>query len=112
MKPSSLKELKEEYEKKFPIEHYYCDDCWYSCPKAEDGCCDEAKGDECTCGAEEKHKEVWSFILKSYKLGKKEEREKILDEWESAIFYSRDTKSCLDKKVMENLYKLAKKSKA
>ena len=32
--------------------HYYCDDCWYSCPKAVDGCCDERQGDECNCGAD------------------------------------------------------------
>ena len=34
-------------------QHYYCDDCWYSCPKAEDGCCDESQGGECNCGADE-----------------------------------------------------------
>ena len=33
--------------------HYYCDDCWYSCPKAVDGCCDESRGDECDCGADD-----------------------------------------------------------
>ena len=33
--------------------HYYCDDCWYSCPKAVDGCCDESQGDECNCGADD-----------------------------------------------------------
>ena len=33
--------------------HYYCDDCWYSCPKAEDGCCDEGAGEDCNCGADE-----------------------------------------------------------
>jgi hypothetical protein len=33
--------------------HYYCDDCWYSCPKAVDGCCDERQGDECDCGADD-----------------------------------------------------------
>ena len=32
--------------------HYYCDDCWYSCPKAVDGCCDGSQGDECNCGAD------------------------------------------------------------
>ena len=32
--------------------HHYCEDCWYSCPKAEDGCCNEAEGDECNCGAD------------------------------------------------------------
>lgn len=25
-------------------QHYYCEDCWYSCPKAEDGCCDDRQG--------------------------------------------------------------------
>ena len=33
--------------------HYYCEDCWYSCPKAPDGCCNDAAGDECDCGADE-----------------------------------------------------------
>ena len=32
--------------------HYECDDCWYSCPKSEDGCCNEGSGDECNCGAD------------------------------------------------------------
>jgi len=32
--------------------HYYCEDNWFSCPKAEDGCSDETKGDECRCGAD------------------------------------------------------------
>ena len=29
--------------------HYYCEDGYYSCPKAEDGCDNEAMGDECSC---------------------------------------------------------------
>lgn len=33
-------------------EHLDVEDCWYSCPKAEDGCCDDAQGDECNCGAD------------------------------------------------------------
>ena len=32
--------------------HYECEDCWYSCPKSEDGCCnDNVEG--CTCGADD-----------------------------------------------------------
>ena len=34
------------------VRHYTCEDCWYSCPKSEDGCCnyeEQAKG-TCTCG--------------------------------------------------------------
>jgi hypothetical protein len=34
------------------LRHHYCEDCWYSCPKAEDGCCNPDKGTECTCGAD------------------------------------------------------------
>lgn len=34
-------------------EHLYVEDCWYSCPKAPEGCCDDAQGDECNCGADE-----------------------------------------------------------
>ena len=33
--------------------HYSCDDRWYSCPKALDGCADPSAGPECTCGSEE-----------------------------------------------------------
>ena len=31
--------------------HHICEDCWYSCPKSSEGCCN--KSDEgCTCGAD------------------------------------------------------------
>lgn len=33
--------------------HYYCEDPWYSCPKAEEGCADDSKEDVCDCGAED-----------------------------------------------------------
>lgn len=33
------------------IPHYTCEDCWYSCPLSEEGCCDKRET-ECTCGAE------------------------------------------------------------
>jgi len=32
--------------------HYECEDCWYSCPKSEEGCCDDRGGEECNCGAD------------------------------------------------------------
>ncbi len=34
-----------------PIPHNYCEDGWYSCPKATDGCSDANAGDECNCGS-------------------------------------------------------------
>ncbi len=39
-------------------EHTYCEDGWYSCPKAEDGCYDDHAGDDCNCGADEHNAEV------------------------------------------------------
>ena len=44
-----------------------------------------------------------------YLKGIAEGEEKVLDKWESAIFYSEDTKSCLDRKVMQNHFKNALK---
>ena len=38
--------------------HYYCEDCWYSCPMAPDGSCDDSKGSGCTCGAEKNNMRV------------------------------------------------------
>lgn len=45
--------------------HYYCEDRWYSCPKAEDGCADDRKGPECDCGAEAEYairQEIAAFL--------------------------------------------------
>lgn len=38
--------------------HYYCEDSWYSCPKAEDGCANDDEGDNCNCGADKHNAEV------------------------------------------------------
>ncbi|GAF96347.1 unnamed protein product, partial [marine sediment metagenome] len=35
--------------------HYYCEDPWYSCPKAFDGCANDDKPDKCDCRADEKN---------------------------------------------------------
>ena len=40
------------------ISHHYCEDCWYSCPKEEDGCCNEAEGEDCNCGADEHNSKI------------------------------------------------------
>ena len=32
--------------------HYACEDSWYSCPLAEDGCANPGEGEECTCGVD------------------------------------------------------------
>lgn len=38
------------------IGHYYCEDCWYSCPFSEDGgCCDDSVDKtKCNCGYDER----------------------------------------------------------
>lgn len=38
--------------------HYYCEDTWYSCPKHEDGCSNEAEADECNCGADKANEQI------------------------------------------------------
>ncbi len=38
--------------------HYYCEDTWYSCPKHEDGCANDAEGDKCNCGADKTNQQI------------------------------------------------------
>lgn len=38
--------------------HYYCEDCWYTCPKHPEGCCNDSDGPECNCGADDHNKKV------------------------------------------------------
>lgn len=40
------------------LPHHESPDCWYSCPKSDDGCCDESRGNNCTCGAEDHNTKV------------------------------------------------------
>ena len=43
--------------------HYYCEDSWYSCPKAEDGCADDRQGTDCNCGADKSNKRLDYLII-------------------------------------------------
>lgn len=48
------------------IPHYYNDeDCWYSCPKSTEGCCDDKQKD-CNCGAD-KHNEKVDVLINKLK---------------------------------------------
>jgi hypothetical protein len=42
--------------------HNYCEDGWYSCPKAEDGCLNDAVGDDCNCGADDANNGIDEII--------------------------------------------------
>jgi hypothetical protein len=53
----ALQLLSKLYEK-----HYECEDCWYSCPKSDEGCCNEYAEDGCTCGAD-KHNALIDEIM-------------------------------------------------
>jgi len=45
--------------------HHYCDDSWYSCPLAEDGCCnDEVDKTKCNCGADAHNARVDALVKK------------------------------------------------
>lgn len=46
--------------------HYYCEDCWYTCPKHPEGCCNEAvPKDVCDCGADEFNAEIDRVLLET-----------------------------------------------
>jgi len=38
--------------------HYECEDCWYSCPLSDGGCCDDRQPKECNCGRDERIKRI------------------------------------------------------
>jgi hypothetical protein len=42
--------------------HYYCEDSWHSCPKAEDGCADDSQADQCNCGADAHNAKVDALL--------------------------------------------------
>lgn len=46
------------------IRHLNVEDCWYSCPKSEDGCCNDNYADgECICGADDHNARVDALLL-------------------------------------------------
>jgi len=45
-------------------EHHYCEDSWYSCPKAEDGCANEAQGEDCNCGADQRNAQFDALLAR------------------------------------------------
>ena len=49
--------------------HYYCEDCWYSCPLAEDGCCDESKPKVCDCGRDARVARILEALNAAYDMG-------------------------------------------
>ena len=49
-------------------QHNYCEDSWYSCPKAEDGCCNEFQGTECNCGADKENEKIDAIVAELRRL--------------------------------------------
>lgn len=43
--------------------HYYCEDSWCSCPAHPEGCANEALGEKCNCGAEDKAQEAADLLV-------------------------------------------------
>ncbi len=48
--------------------HYYCEDTWYSCPLAIEGCADESKT-ECDCGYPQRVENIEKELEKAYNDG-------------------------------------------
>lgn len=44
------------------MDHHYCEDGWYSCPKHPDGCLNDAQGEDCNCGAEQHNAKIDEII--------------------------------------------------
>lgn len=45
--------------------HYYCEDTWYSCPLAPEGCAnDDFPKNKCNCGADEHNAKVDALLAK------------------------------------------------
>lgn len=40
------------------VGHNYCEDSWFSCPKAPEGCANDYQGEDCNCGAEEHNNKI------------------------------------------------------
>lgn len=59
--------------------HYMCEDCWYSCPKSKEGCCNEAAGDDCTCGLDARIEKVTTLLLSQRAAVLEEVRRKFYD---------------------------------
>lgn len=47
---------------KLKRKHYICEDCFYSCPKSDEGCCDEREEDICKCGVEKHNNKLDEII--------------------------------------------------
>lgn len=64
------------------IPHYECEDGWYSCPLSEQGCFNEAQGEECTCGASKRNEVIDKAIaaLKKAETYEEPNLEKILEQ--------------------------------
>ena len=59
---STIEEINKAFDEKFPIRHYYCEDGWYSCPLAPEGCFDDSvPQNKCNCGAIEEQEVIKSF---------------------------------------------------
>jgi len=52
----------EELEKLRRRHRFVDDDCWYSCPMAEDYCGNEEPGSYCNCGADDHNARVDAII--------------------------------------------------
>ena len=59
---NEIREVIDEY-----IPHSYCEDAWYSCPLAPEGCCDSSKDkNKCYCGAEDCRNKLETEIKKIF----------------------------------------------
>jgi len=84
------------------VPHHVSEDCWFSCPKSSEGCCNpETPKDKCTCGADQYN--AWLGELRAQK-------ERLMSEVEELVTFLQevDDKVKLGKYNLRSYYLLAK----
>ena len=67
MKPGSEEWFRAELGKCL-VGHNYCEDCWFTCPKHPEGCCNPGEGSACNCGADQKNVGIESALRRVWNL--------------------------------------------
>lgn len=89
--------------------HHYCEDTWYSCPKHEDGCANDAEGNECNCGADKANVEIDAAITSLRQaIAKADRATELLERCENEMRYAGWTKYEADNFARNGVYEQVK----
>lgn len=101
MNKEQINNIKQRFNENFPLEHYLCEDSWYSCPKADGGCSDEQAGDGCNCGIIEYHDKLWNFIQEEIEKTEDNKLKELIE-----IFEFRKSENTVEEPTLEEITKV------